>query len=292
MGEVGLVQSVAGFQIGGGMTKHANIAHQRAVERRIALMAAHGKPQTEIAQEIGRDRTTVSRILNKPEVAALVEQFMVKSEMALEEILVKGEKRAAETLVELLGAESTDVRLKAAIRLTDMAGRSGKPAERVQVQSVKLTGDAAEAALAQAIRDPGVRAWLAANPSVESDVRRLLPAQGGAHESDHHNQTDAVPHRVYVRSRPVAPGDGGGAEPPDASDLVDGPGGRAGTDAPDGGGLAGLSARPGHGTPVGRPGGGRFGPAGTDHFRSDEGLGLDPAAGEPDADGGERPVPD
>lgn len=141
----------------------------------MALLAAHGRSRDEIAKEFGVDATTVYRRLNRPEVLAMMEEFMLKSEAALADILVHGEKRAAETLVELLASGDDDVRYKAAVRLGDMAGSPGKPAEKVEMKQLHLSGNAADVAFANALRDPAVRAYLAEHKQTAAELRKYLP---------------------------------------------------------------------------------------------------------------------
>lgn len=82
-------------------------------------------------------------------------------------LLIKGEREAAETLMEALKAESVsgrpnwNARISAALSLLDRAGQRGKAIERQQVAAVvaRAEPDVSDA-LRRALRDPGVRSWL------------------------------------------------------------------------------------------------------------------------------------
>jgi hypothetical protein len=86
---------------------------------------------------------------------------------------LEGEKQAAETLMQALGAESKSgaplwkQRIDAAVSLLDRAGQRGKAIERQQIQAESTVTTTSEAdrvsALKAALRDPGVRAWIEAN---------------------------------------------------------------------------------------------------------------------------------
>jgi hypothetical protein len=144
--------------------------------RHIARLVALGKGPVRIAQELGLASRTVSYILADPRCEEEVRKLLDATDEFVHEKLLEGERHAAATLKEALdatqedGTPNWDVRLKAAIRFLDSAGRRGRPVERVESQEVQLTGDAAALALANALRDPGVRTWLDAHPQTKQQL--------------------------------------------------------------------------------------------------------------------------
>lgn len=99
----------------------------------------------------------------------------------VEAALAEGERAAAETLIEALGAETPQgkphwtVRVQAAQSLLDRAGARGKAIERQQIaqagvvthlKGISASGNVEEA-LRNALRDPGVRAWLKSEGKME-----------------------------------------------------------------------------------------------------------------------------
>lgn len=151
---------------------------QRARNRRIAIMAAKGISRVKIAEVMELDPVSVWRVLNKPEVAALIERLIPEYEERLEALLEKGERIAHEFLIEVITMEEAPLseRIKAAFKMSDMKGERGKPVERAQqqLQIAHLQGDAAQVAAINALRDPGVRALLAQDPQTLDAVRTQL----------------------------------------------------------------------------------------------------------------------
>lgn len=109
----------------------------------------------------------------------------------VETTLAEGERLAAQTLMEALGAETPNgkphwnVRIQAAQSLLDRAGSRGKAIERQQIaQGVVTTHVKAgmapggvEEALRKALLDPGVRSWLKTEGKLE-----VLSAGAGVEE--------------------------------------------------------------------------------------------------------------
>lgn len=87
------------------------IKYDKAVE----LLAEGILNQTEIAQEVKIARNTVAKIKNDPQTAKIIQ------DSANEDIKLAA-KRAAETLIKLLNANSEMVRLEAAKRILELCG--------------------------------------------------------------------------------------------------------------------------------------------------------------------------
>jgi hypothetical protein len=115
-----------------------------------------------------------------PEFKRELENASIRHADLVEAMLVEGERKAAETLIAALGAETRgnpnwSVRLNAALSLLDRAGQRGRAVERQQIaQVVARAQPDVEDALRRALRDPGVRTWL---KSQENGLAALLPAE-------------------------------------------------------------------------------------------------------------------
>lgn len=132
-----------------------------ALKRRIARLAALGLTATEVGRELGISTQTVHNALRYPEVTARVKALQDDADALIRDALADGELVAAEVLYDLMKTATNEkVRLEAAVQFLDRMGIRGQPVERIQQQTVQLTGDAAQVALAKALADPGVRAWL------------------------------------------------------------------------------------------------------------------------------------
>lgn len=132
---------------------------------------AGGWPIPKVAEELKLPATIIKKWMKDHHVfrEAYASQVVAHTEM-VETILLEGERQAAHTLVEALGAQNRDgkpnwqARVTAATTLLDRAGQRGKAVEKSQVAQVTAHVDGnspgVEAALAKALRDPGVRMWL------------------------------------------------------------------------------------------------------------------------------------
>lgn len=132
-----------------------------AQKRRIARLAALGLTAAEIGDELNVSTGVVVAALKYPDVQARVKALQEDADALIKDALADGELVAAEVLYDLMKTATNEkVRLEAAIQFLDRMGVRGQPIERVQQQTLQLTGDAAQVALAKALSDPGVRAWL------------------------------------------------------------------------------------------------------------------------------------
>lgn len=114
----------------------------------------------------------------------------------VEAMLIEGERKAAETLINALGAESSPgrpnwtARVTAAVNLLDRAGGRGKAVDRQQVAVATVKSpEATEDMLRKALRDPGVRAWLTTTGAVQmmlpsAEVEVEVQVYDGFDESD------------------------------------------------------------------------------------------------------------
>lgn len=114
-----------------------------------------------------------------PEFQRELELATIHHADMVEAMLIEGERKAAETLIEALKAESRGgpnwtVRLNAALSLLDRAGQRGRAVEKQQIaQVVARAQPDVEESLRRALRDPGVRSWLKASGK---EVEKLLPS--------------------------------------------------------------------------------------------------------------------
>jgi hypothetical protein len=154
--------------------------------KRVARLVVRGLNQEQIGKALKRTRKQVNEVLAHPDCEAEIERLLEATGARIEDQLVEGEREAAQTLRDALEATESDgspnweVRIKAAVRFLDAAGRRGKPADRVEQRTLTLTGDAAQAAVAAALRDPGVRQWLDAQPDLK---QQLLPSGNGTSDA-------------------------------------------------------------------------------------------------------------
>ena len=136
-------------------------ASSYSLKRRIARLAALGLTSTEIGRELHITTSLVNRALKYSDVQARIQALQDDADAVIKEALTDGELVAAEVLYDLMkSATNEKVRLEAAIQFLDRAGTRGQPIERIQQHSIELKGDAAQVALVNALKDPGVQAWL------------------------------------------------------------------------------------------------------------------------------------
>ena len=155
-----------------------------------------GWPVTRTAAELRLPPWTVTKWKQDPEFQEALTKGVLQHSELVEAMLLEGESRAAETLIQALAAAKNGVpqwtvRVQAAITLLDRAGQRGKAIERQAVAQVNpggslMGGDQLEEGLRKALRDPGVRAWLKSTGGVEAlaqaadaePILEVLPPQG------------------------------------------------------------------------------------------------------------------
>ncbi len=131
------------------------------------LAAGWSVPKT--AAELKLPPGSVRKWHNEPLFLEALRAATVEHAELIEAMLLVGEREAAKTMIDALSAQTKNgepawqIRVTAAMNLLDRKGNRGKAIDRQQVASVnteiKATGDV-EGALRNALRDPGVRAWL------------------------------------------------------------------------------------------------------------------------------------
>ena len=132
-----------------------------SLKRRIARLAALGLTAAEISRELHITPALANRALQYSDVQQRVKALQDDADAIIKEALTDGELVAAEVLYDLMkNAKNEKVKLEAAIQFLDRTGSRGQPVERIQQHTTNLTGDAAQVALVNALRDPGVQAWL------------------------------------------------------------------------------------------------------------------------------------
>lgn len=152
-----------------------------SLKRRIARLAALGLTAAEIARELHITTNLVNRALQYSDVRARVQALQDDADLVIKDALTDGELVATEVLYDLMkNAKNEKVKLEAAIQFLDRTGNRGQPVERIQQQNVNLTGDAAQVALVNALRDPVIQEWLRAD---RPDLLQKLLAPPTAKES-------------------------------------------------------------------------------------------------------------
>lgn len=115
------------------------------------------------------------------EFARALAEAVIEHQALVSAALLEGEKRAAEVLVAALSAETKDgrpywpIRMGAAVELLDRAGERGKAVEKQMVSAHVVQGNVGDA-VAQALKDPGVRAWLDDHPEMKAKVLPRITA--------------------------------------------------------------------------------------------------------------------
>lgn len=94
----------------------------RALWGRVAELRAEGRNGSEIAEAIGRDRSSVARTLQEPEVIADIERIQTERRGALEQEIRAAAAEAWQTLRTSLAATKEEVQLRAACEILDRAG--------------------------------------------------------------------------------------------------------------------------------------------------------------------------
>ena len=102
-----------------------------------------------------------------------VQEYCLLLSGKLEEQLEDLEREAVPIARDLLHDPDPDIRYRTYTDLLNRMGKRGKPLEKSESQSLNLEGDAVQAALLTALRDPGVRAWLTANPNIKEQIDGL-----------------------------------------------------------------------------------------------------------------------
>ncbi|MCI0349067.1 MAG: hypothetical protein L0Z53_06540 [Acidobacteriales bacterium] len=149
---------------------------QWAMKRRIARLTALGLTAAEIGDELGLTTELVLRAQTYSDVVERVKALQDDADALIRDALADGELVAAETLYNLMKtAQNEKVRLEAAVQFLDRMGLRGPIEQRINQRTVQLTGDAAQAALVQALRDPQVREWLT-NERPDLRAKLLGPA--------------------------------------------------------------------------------------------------------------------
>lgn len=157
---------------------HGRTLFAFARNKRVARLVASGMSLREVAKHLGLTRAHVGAIAREAGFQQLVQDFVESNDTFVREGLLEGERAAINFMLNLIENPDADeeLRFKAAHTLLDRAGARGKPVERVESKSLQLSGDAAQAALANALRDPGVRSYLEANPQVAKALLGPAPS--------------------------------------------------------------------------------------------------------------------
>lgn len=159
-------------------TMHGRTLFSFARNKRVARLVASGMGLRDVAKQLNLTRSQVLQISRDPGFEAMVREFVENNDTFVRDGLLDGERAAINFMLNLIEREDAaeELRFKAALTLLDRAGSRGKPVERVESKALTLSGDAAQAALANALRDPGVRSYLDANPQV---AKALLISPAG-----------------------------------------------------------------------------------------------------------------
>lgn len=146
-------------------------AAKTARRRRIARLTVAGFSLKEIAEQLGyASASAITRDYQAAETQEEVVRLLSVTEDLILEDLFAAERKAIRVLDALLDDPDPKIRLGAAVQALDRAGKRGKPVEKVEQSTLTLTGDAAKVAVANALRDPGVRKLLDERPQLRAQL--------------------------------------------------------------------------------------------------------------------------
>jgi hypothetical protein len=129
-------------------------------------MMAAATPFTDICRKLDITMPTLRSWRREDEFNAAYEELVEKHDSLMSGELLEGELEALKIAREALhaydkeGSPNWEIRLRASFRLLDAAGRRGKPAEKVEQTTNTTVVSRHENELAEALRDPTVRAWI------------------------------------------------------------------------------------------------------------------------------------
>jgi hypothetical protein len=154
-----------------------------------------GRKATDVRKQYMIEASMWKQWIKDPMFTNAVSRRLHRLDQLVEDNLKDGEAQASATLIAALGAETPvrhkdgkvrmhpnwEVRVRSAISLLDRRGERGKPVERVQAATQNWNITEVRSELSQALADPAVRAFLAADPAfaerLRQELRQLPPAQ-------------------------------------------------------------------------------------------------------------------
>jgi hypothetical protein len=142
--------------------------------RDAARLLARGMSNKTVAELMGVSLQQINKIAADPYTLEWIAKVRADGLGLAAEGLKRGAAIGYDVLEELaVSAESEEVKLKAAIALVQQDGLTGKPTERQELKGTFQKVDVA--AIANALRDPGVRAFLEQHPDLRAQVQKALP---------------------------------------------------------------------------------------------------------------------
>jgi len=153
----------------------------------------------QVAKLVGVHAQTIRSWADEPEFQAGLQDVLNRHLELLEDGLLAGELAALEVMQAALTANDSngkpdwDIRIKAAARFLDAAGRRGKPVEQTEAKVLSISGSLDDAIKA-ALHDPTVREML----KREAPQFLLAPVEGGGAGSPAENLTEQ---EKYERAR-------------------------------------------------------------------------------------------
>lgn len=160
-----------------------------------------GKSAPEIAGLLGyKHPGSVRNLLaNDEEVRALIQDMQHATREQFVEDLTFAQHVAFRGMLDLaVKAKNEKVRFDAQQHLLNMAGEPGKPTDRSESKRLSLSGEAGAAALiANALRDPGVRALLQTNPELKGLLKGAAQDEGSTQGvSERVSEAESAPKTV------------------------------------------------------------------------------------------------
>lgn len=156
-----------------------------------------GRKATDVRKQYMIEASMWTSWVKDPAFIAAISTRLHRLDQLVEDNLKDGEAQASATLIAALGAETPvkhkdgkirmhpnwEVRVRSAISLLDRRGERGKPVERVQAATQNWNVTEVRSELSQALADPAVRAFLAADPvfaeRLRQELLQLPPASEG-----------------------------------------------------------------------------------------------------------------
>lgn len=143
---------------------------------------AGGSTPGEVAEKLRMSPATITGWRQLPLFKKELSVAVAEHSDLVTAVLLHGERKAAETLIGALHAETPQgkphwlVRVDAAKSLLDRSGKRGKAIDRQQVAVADVTNGDMGKEIVAALRDPGVRAWLAKEPALLHAVNNTVSA--------------------------------------------------------------------------------------------------------------------
>lgn len=145
-------------------------------QHRAARLAALGYNARQVAKELHIKDGRVADWFRSVTFQNKVEELQSQHDELISDHLLAAELKAVRRLQQLMDSEDDEIALKASVEALNRRGTRGAPVLKQKIEQFSAVLQGGDAALvANALRDPGVRAFLESNPDLKAQVTKLLP---------------------------------------------------------------------------------------------------------------------